>query len=158
MVSTAAQSRLTLAAQALALRSAFPSSKPVLRNAQLIWEYALQPAVACDTYEVRLEARPYAQAEIFVTSPALRPDAQGRLPHVYSNGALCLNRAKEWRVDKLFINTAIPWALEWLYFYELWLVDHIWRGDGLDDNGPIGQESVLHPYSLLAAKLARTAG
>lgn len=157
MVSTAARSRLTLAAQALALRSAFPASRPLLRNGRLTWEHELQPAEACDTYEVRLEARPYAQAEIFVTAPALRPDAKGRLPHVYSNGALCLNRSREWKADKLFIDTSIPWALEWLYFYELWLVDHVWRGDSLDEKDLASQESILHPYSPPAAKPARPA-
>ncbi|WP_370053432.1 hypothetical protein [Leifsonia sp. EB41] len=151
----AASSRLTLAAQALALRSAFPSTKPVLRNGRLIWEHVLQPAAASDTYGVRLEARPCMQAEIFVTSPALRPDTQGRLPHVYKNGSLCLNRAKDWRADQLFINTTIPWAIEWLFFYELWLVDRIWRGDGLDENDLEGQQGILHPYSPRAARPRR---
>ncbi|MBT1620004.1 hypothetical protein KK090_12130 [Curtobacterium flaccumfaciens pv. poinsettiae] len=107
---------------------------------------ALQPAPASDHYDVRLEARPYRQAEIFVTSPALQTDEQGRLPHVYNNGALCLNRTGEWGDRDLFIDTTLPWTLEWLFYYELWLVDRVWRGDGIADADYPGQAAILHRY------------
>lgn len=147
MVSTAARSRVTLAVQALALRSAFPTSQPLLRKGLLSWTHTLQPAPATRSYKVRLEARPHAQAEVFVLSPALQPDGAGLLPHVYDTGALCLNRAREWRPDRLFIDTAIPWALEWLFHYELWLADHIWRGDGIAEDDHKSQRAILHPYA-----------
>lgn len=147
----AARSRLSLAAQALALRSAFPSTRPTLRNSRLVWSHALQPASASSSYQVRLEAQPDQQAQIFVTSPTLEPDSLGRLPHVYNNGALCLNRGGQWRPDQLFINTSVPWALEWLYFYELWLTDHVWRGDGLEADDLDGQLRILHPYTAPAS-------
>jgi hypothetical protein len=148
MVSSAARTRVTLAAQALALRSAFPTSTPIVRNSRLLWTHVLQPAPASLSYGVRLEAQPYTQAQVFVTSPELEPDSKGRLPHVYDNGSLCLNRAREWKEDQLFIDTCIPWVLEWLFHYELWLSDHIWRGDGLDASDRAAQERILHPYSV----------
>ena len=147
MVSSAARSRVSLAAQALALRSAFPASRPSIVRSRLQWIYTVQPAAASCTYRIRLEARPYEQAQIFVTEPALEPDNEGLLPHVYENGALCLNRSAEWKPSQLFIDTSIPWALEWLYFYELWLADRIWRGDGLDPVDHQGQRSLLHKYA-----------
>lgn len=146
MVSSAGRSRVGLAAQAFALRSAYPDSRPVIRNGRLTWTHSLRPTPASCSYEVRLEARPYRQAEIFVMFPALQTDEQGRLPHVYGNGALCLNRAGEWREGHLFIDTCVPWTLEWLFFYELWLVDHVWRGDGIDETDLRGQAAILHPY------------
>ena len=151
MVSSAGRSRVGLAAQAFALRSAYPDRRPVIRKGRLTWKYSLRPTPASCSYEVRLEARPYMQAEIFVMSPALQTDAQGRLPHVYDNGALCLNRAGEWREGQLFIDTCVPWTLEWLFFYELWLVDHVWRGDGVDEADHRGQAAILHRYGAPTA-------
>jgi hypothetical protein len=147
MVSSAARSRVSLAAQALALRSAFPASRPVITRNRLHWAHTLRPAAASCSYDVRLEARPYEQAEVFVTSPALQPDDDGRLPHIYDNGALCLNLGSEWRPTQLFIDTSIPWAMEWLFFYELWLSDRVWRGDGIDPSDHQSQQAILHRYS-----------
>jgi hypothetical protein len=94
MVSPAALSRVTLAAQALALRSAYPKSRPKMSRARLSWSYPLKPSVGSCSYDIRLEAHPYRQAKVIVLSPKLQPDSQGRLPHVYDSGALCLNLAR----------------------------------------------------------------
>ena len=139
---------MTLAAQALALRSAYPESRPRISRALLSWSYSLKPSEGSSSYDIRLEAHPYRQAEIVVLSPMLQPDSQGRLPHVYDTGALCLNLAGDWRPNQLFINTTIPWTLEWLFFYELWLSDGVWRGDGLAPGDRRGQEAILHKYTV----------
>ena len=34
------------------------------------------------------------------------------------------------RITKLISNTIIPWTIEWLYFYELWLATGEWLGGG----------------------------
>ena len=59
-------------------------------------------------------------------------------PHVYRNDAapdypyLCLYdpRERPWRPDDYIAETIIPWASEWLFFFEGWLVTGNWEGGG----------------------------
>ena len=43
---------------------------------------------------------------------------------------ICLYRYSEFNVYKLLADTIIPWTVEWLYFYELWLATGEWLGGG----------------------------
>ena len=43
---------------------------------------------------------------------------------------LCLYRGQEFTSRKLLAETIIPWAIEWLYFYEGWLATGKWLGGG----------------------------
>lgn len=36
----------------------------------------------------------------------------------------------EWNKLQFIHKTIIPWICDWLYYYELWLDDSIWRGGG----------------------------
>ena len=57
-------------------------------------------------------------------------------PHKYVVDAekkkvwICLYRYSEFNSSKLLSNTIIPWTIEWLYFYELWLATGEWLGGG----------------------------
>jgi hypothetical protein len=63
-----------------------------------------------------------------------RPQLDGRpgesLPHVYREGTLCLYRKGEWSSAMLIANSIVPWASEWLLFYEIWLATGEWHGGG----------------------------
>ena len=56
-----------------------------------------------------------------------------RIPHLYSNGSLCLYYPKdhEWDYHDLWSETLIPWTSLWLYFFEIWLVTGEWIGGGI---------------------------
>lgn len=43
---------------------------------------------------------------------------------------ICLYRYREFTKDKFLANTIIPWTVEWLYFYEIWLATREWCGGG----------------------------
>ena len=43
---------------------------------------------------------------------------------------ICLYRYSEFSSSKLLVNTIIPWTIEWLYYYELWLATEEWLGGG----------------------------
>ena len=57
-----------------------------------------------------------------------------KLPHVYNSKQqqLCLfsPSKKEWNGFTYIVDTVIPWASEWLYYYELWLPEGQWYGGG----------------------------
>lgn len=115
-------------------------------SGHLTWLSSIRPTDTADEYEVRLEAEVGLAPEVFVESPELVPDADGRLPHVYPSGAICLHRVGEWRAHMLYINTVIPWAAEWLFYYELWRASGTWCGDGANVLTPTAQSALLHPY------------
>ena len=39
---------------------------------------------------------------------------------------------KEWTKDMYISDTIIPWAIEWLYYYEYWRLTGKWLGGGIE--------------------------
>lgn len=77
---------------------------------------------------------------VWVIEPALRlRSGHDRLPHAYYFAAkpeewpLCLffHPDQEWSETDWIADTIIPWAAEWLLFYEGWLATGVWHGGGL---------------------------
>jgi len=79
---------------------------------------------------------------VFVLDPKIAPREGGtfdEIPHLYFNekepadSALCLFNSvgNEWNTTLMIADTTIPWAARWLLYYELWLVDGVWRGGGI---------------------------
>jgi hypothetical protein len=83
---------------------------------------------------------------MWVIAPDLVPDADGNLPHVYDDGSLCVSESGDFRLGMRFVDTILPWALEWLVFYEQWRATGTWYGDGPDRLDPVSQSQIMHPY------------
>jgi hypothetical protein len=145
--SVAQQPEIGLAGQALALRAYFPDVRPRLFAGRLLWTGPIAPTPTSETYRVRLEAVAHREARLFVLEPLLVPDNRQRLPHVYPDGSLCLNLRHQWRPHMLFTDTVLPWASQWLLFYELWRVTGVWHGDDDTDNNAGAQDGILHIYT-----------
>jgi hypothetical protein len=89
-------------------------------------------------WEATSDLPPY----VYLINPMLRPRQEGRydkIPHLlYSeerpqSSGLCLfdPDGNEWSEHFLLADTTIPWAVKWLYYYELWHYDGVWRGGGV---------------------------
>lgn len=147
MVSPVARGRdLSLAVQAMALRSLSADAEVRLSPTRLTWEGRVQPNPLSRSYRLQLDAKPRLTPSVRVLAPALEPDERGRLPHVYSDGSLCLSQPGDWTPRMLFASTFIPWACEWLVFYEIWRATDVWHGDGPEALNNVAQRSILHPY------------
>lgn len=133
--------------QAFWLKRLFPDSAVRLRAQHLVWTGRVTPLPSCETYTLRLEAEPAMRPLVYVTEPALVPNEAGNLPHVYDDGSLCLAEPGDWQRHMLYVDTYVPWALEWLVHYELWRSTGTWHGDGADRTDRASQERILHPYS-----------
>lgn len=59
-----------------------------------------------------------------------------------------LHRLDEWNPSMLLVETIVPWAAEWLAYYELWKRTHQWYGDG---DGPEEGATAADPSSSGAA-------
>jgi hypothetical protein len=143
---TARYAEFALGLEDEAIKRDFPGFRrmPSLRGTG-VWVGKLRPMA--QTYDIRLElsfgsadadlAFPWRPASVRVLGGAVRPSAGGLpVPHLYGpwddpNGALlCLY----YPPDEIMVPgrqaapKLLPWAYEWLYYYEMWLVTGEWAG------------------------------
>lgn len=129
----------SLALQAMRLSTlGIPNSRASIPGGkQLEYRFLISPFPGARRYQclVTLDRLGFAQA--FVLSPDLNELAGGKpLPHIYKRGGrgteLCLYLpgSGEWSAEMWLTETFVAWTIEWLRFFELWLVDEEWRGGG----------------------------
>src|SRR4051812_14506689 len=97
-----------------------------------------KPYLVAVHWDYTREEKPY----VILREPRLYP-RQGatfdQIPHLIFNSeqpelsGLCLfdPEGKEWSNKLLIADTTIPWAAEWLGYYELWHLEGVWRGSGV---------------------------
>jgi hypothetical protein len=141
---------LSTAEQDTAIRRRFPAFRQTCGVYFMgKWRGPLQPLAR--TYEIGITYFPrlrFANAvltnswitvEMLDPVIGLDPRGTGELPpHIYpdpgtaAGWSLCLfdPRTGEWKPDRVIAETIIPWAAEWLFFYEGWLIDGKWAGGG----------------------------
>jgi len=120
----------SVAQQAFALSARHPGARVGLHTGALSCTLKLTPSKISRTYAVRIEYRLGQHPRVLVLSPELDGRLGESLPHVFSGDALCLCRDGEWSGRMLIADTIVPWASEWLFFYELWIPDGQWHGGG----------------------------
>ena len=141
--------RKPLAQQIDAMTSAWPMfrlSKRDRVNHCVIWSGILKPQFTTYRVEVRYVVGTYPQVRVL--SPELERlpgNEEGSLPHVYgpsSDPTLCLfdPKADEWNSTMLIAEKIIPWTIEWLTFYEFWLMTGVWSGGGRHPT-PLSEET-----------------
>ena len=129
------------------MRAAWPALRCTLRGraayARLVCRGRLRPSSVTRAYDIAVAYRLGAAPLALVEQPALigRAD-QGEIPHTYvadEYGPLrpCLYypRDGDWSEDRALAWTIIPWLLEWLVEYEVWLVTGEWCGGGVAHAG-----------------------
>ena len=129
MATTARGPSLTMAQQALGLRSVFPGADLTLKPGRLSWTGRLQPCDLSRIYTVQITYAHGRYPAVRVLAPKLQAAENGFLPHTYDNGTLCLYDAGQWNATMLIVDTIVPWAAEWLLHYEIWLATGQWSGD-----------------------------
>lgn len=122
--------RLGVAAQALALRRDHPDAVLRVGKIGLIFTTHIQPTALSLVYRVRISYDGVREPKTTVLDPVLEAPPGQPLPHVYSDGSLCLYDLGEWHHGLFIADTVVGWAAEWLAHYELWQVSGQWHGDG----------------------------
>ncbi len=108
--------------QAWHVRGAVPAA---IYKGKGVIEFPYRPTEVSRNYFVRIDyGRAPAAPRIWIVRPKLHPNA----PHRFPNGSLCLFFEDEWTPDMSFANTIVPWTLEWIGCYELWLETDTWIG------------------------------
>lgn len=130
---------IRLAMQAANLRSKYPSGQLTLnRDQSFIWRGSLTPSPMGGTYELKVRLHVKDGVKVWGTAPKSLSLAPGKLslPHVYDSEKqlLCLYYPKdnEWDRYMFLGDTILPWAIEWLYHYEIWVINGgKWTGGGI---------------------------
>lgn len=116
--------------QAFALRERFPNAQVTLKPTLLDWSDAIQPTAMSRTYTVKITYDRRSYPKVRIIAPVLESRPGESLPHVWSDGSLCLHVEDDWTPDMLIVNTTVPWASEWLIHYEIWKFTGEWYGGG----------------------------
>ena len=130
--------KYTPAEQWLSLRQNYKGVKGALGMTGFSCHLTVRPTPISSEYVLKVvfEQKSIASFSVYVDCPKPLKLAVGKdkLPHVYDGKKqkLCLYhpKKKEWNSTMLLSRTAIPWAVEWLYFYEIWLCTGEWLGGG----------------------------
>lgn len=95
----------------------------------------LQPTRYSIRYKIKIVAKENCKVvDVFVVSPKIERIEKGKkVPHMYTNGSLCLFYPKfnEWHYNDLWAETIIPWTSLWLFYYEVWKETGEWLGGGI---------------------------
>ena len=122
--------------QVIALRKAYPDSKCDYKGNLLIWVGKLRPSPLSLEYNTILRYQLNNSPEVWIIGKELQKLDDPNFPHHYKidvekhSVKICLYRHAEFSDRKLLAKTIIPWSVEWLYYYELWLITGEWLGGG----------------------------
>lgn len=128
---------IPLHVQAGILRRRFPESDVVATRDRIRWRGELTPSEYSDTYEVVIDHSLREKPLIYVVRPQLERVDNKRIPHVFAWNTLCLHTEDRLQIaSKRLADTVVPWASEWLFFYEIWLATGgEWMGGGIHPAG-----------------------
>ena len=135
----------------------YPNSKVVRLRERLVWLGTLVPAEYTATYELVIDHQIGKSPLVYVARPRLQLLDGQALPHVYPLNTLCLFLGnREWHQSIPIADTLVPWASEWLLFYELWLVTGEWLGGGEHPQpGPVIRQARRRTGRQDSSKLQR---
>jgi hypothetical protein len=129
-----------------------------------LWKGTVQPYQQTYKLGVWWEVGSDKKPWVFLIDPKLTPRASGsfdEIPHLLFNdetpemSGLCLfdPEGNEWSNRRLIADTTLPWAFQWLQYYEFWHFDGIWRGKsvGFESIAQIRASTTHKPESELAS-------
>ena len=117
------------------VKRSFPNAHIKINSRKVELFLKLKPTFASIEYEIKLVAKKNSKlVNIFVVNPKIGLyENNRRVPHMYSNGSLCLYypQYNEWDYTDSWAETLIPWTSLWLFYYEIWIETGEWIGGGI---------------------------
>lgn len=106
----------------------FPGTSSAQNGNELMVKYELKDPDWKATYTIGIFLKAFKEPKVWVFQPEIKPTLS---IHMYQDKSLCLYHRTDFRVfEKISLaRQIIPWTIEWVHFYELWLVNGgIWKG------------------------------
>ena len=119
------------------IRNLWPSLVCTIARGRLVCRGPLKPFPMAAVYTVRIEYLEPKKPITWIEDPPLQKTSHSaRLEHIYKDDSACTFYPRtDWNAGRLLAYTVIPWLLEWLLFYEIWLVTGTWEGGGIHPLG-----------------------
>ena len=125
---------LSLSLQEGLLRHKYPESKVSVKKGKLVWEGILKPTSLSREYKIKLICERRDNPKVYLKGSDIKGIERVDFPHHYKKTEygvlLCLNYPAEFNYSMKLTDTIIPWTLEWLCFYEIWLYTGECHGGG----------------------------
>lgn len=120
------------------LKRVFPTSSGSVQCGTMTWFGEFTPSELSDTYKLKVVYTLGLAPKVYIVSPMPLQMADGakRLPHTYKNKegkqqlCLYLPGSGEWKSSMVIAYTVIHWAVQWMYYYEIWVSTGKWLGGG----------------------------
>lgn len=133
--------------QKMELKISYPSATCEIHKNTLFWRGKIQPTPLSREYCVQIIYKLRMPPQVWVYGNELQKLDDPKFPHHYEIDVkkkrvrICLYRYREFSSKEFLSKTIIPWTVEWLYFYEIWLATGEWCGGG--DHPNIGGKKYL---------------
>lgn len=129
---------LSLAEQKADLELMYSETKAYIKHGILTWIGVVKPGPFSREYAIKIEYRIGKNPLTWLINEKLDPEMYKEIPHKYGVDLdagtiqLCLYKPgnKEWLKHYSIAKTIVPWAIEWLYYYEIWQITGEWQGGG----------------------------
>lgn len=122
--------------QKIALMKSYPGTTCRILRGALTWEGMVRPTALSRAYQLTVTYKVGYRPQVSVSGDGLpgleRPDFPHKFAIDRKNNTvkICLHLRHEFSESMLISDCIIPWAVEWLYFYEIWLATGEWCGGG----------------------------
>lgn len=133
----------TLVDQQIALMQNFPEAACYIHRSTLTWKGSIRPSPLSRFYRVTITYKVGKRPLVTVSGEELQGLDRPDFPHRFSidrknrSVNVCLHLPHEFDSSQLISECIIPWAAEWLYFYEMWLATGAWYGGGKHPGRPV---------------------
>lgn len=116
---------LSIGQQIFHMRTRFPQFQYCHTKSGPTWRGVLRTSNETPECAVKVMYRGNLP-KVWIVSPDISADAR----HRFRDGSLCLYEPQDhsWHQDLFIADTIIPWTVEWIRLYELWLITGIWYG------------------------------
>lgn len=132
----------SVALQLYNLKSKYECITNSLSQGKLVWVQKVKPSEYSKEYTITLKYDGFVP-EVYLYNQGIMKTKDEDIPHCYHRSyenenneyvKLCLYypKYKEWTKNMFLSETIIPWAIEWLKYYELWRITGKWLGGGIE--------------------------
>ena len=139
---------ISLVKQKTALINNYKNSTCRIDNNELIWTGKIKPTSLSKEYTVLMCYKLRGIPKVWVYGDELENLESTDFPHKYDIDIenkmvrICLYTNSEFDSSMYLANTIIPWTIEWLYYYEIWLVTGEWLGGGIHPEFGVEKEEL----------------
>lgn len=131
--------KITLFKQLINLKAEYPGSFSEIKGSTLKWCGKIKPTALSEEYNILIKYSWGKSPESWVFGENLKKLDSPDFPHNFKidkdkkKVRICLYHPKndEWNPSQYISKTIIPWSVEWLYFYDVWLSTGKWYGGGI---------------------------